>query len=197
MKNTIIKKISVMLLATLFIMTLTSCKGEESTKKEKLTPKEIFTEIMTLTEKQDYDSVAAYCRSFSPYSVQLYFDDTDTAYEAQWTERYSKTLYKLFDTYVTYKNVKEDFDEDERVGTVTATFTSIDLEAFNDSVEYKVNTELKNDFEAQMNYLDTVAETGQFMSDPFTIKLEFRYSNKEWRLVNKNFLILLTLGYYA
>ncbi len=195
MKTAIIKRISLFLALVMLLSCFTGCKEEQV--QEKLTPMDIFQNIMTLTEKQDYNSVAEYCRSFGAYSIQLYFEDTDTPYEEGWTERYSETLYKLFTSYVTFKNVKEDYDEEERVGTITATFTSIDLEALNESAEYKVNTQFKNDFFKQMDYLDSLAKSKEFMSEPFTLSLEFRYKNKEWQLVDKNFLLLLTLGYYA
>lgn len=186
---------AVLALAMLAAM-LTGCKKEEEVVVE-LTPAQIVQEVFRLTAEKDYDSVASYCRSFSPYSVELYFRDTDTQFEQGWTERYSKTLAKLFDSYVTYSpNMKETLDKEARTGTVTVEVTSIDLDKFNQATDSKINSELKNDFYGQMDYIDSVITDSSFKSEPFTLDIEFRYKNEKWVLAQKNFLLLLTLGYY-
>ena len=62
------------------ILTFAACsKGEKNDEETDLTPVQIINEIFTLTKAKDYDKVAGYCRSFSPYSVELYFTDTGTS----------------------------------------------------------------------------------------------------------------------
>lgn len=188
---------AVILPIVICITSFTSCKTEKDDEPDiKLSPKQIVERVFSLTEKKDYDEVAGYCRSFSPYSVELYFQDTGTKFEASWTERYSKTLYNMFTEYVTYTGLSENLDMESRTGTVSGTFTSIDLEKFNEKTDSKINSGLKNDFSAQMDYIDTVIGDSSLKSEPFKLDIEFRYTNGEWVISEKSFLILLTLGYY-
>ncbi len=196
---TIIKRIistvlSVALLLTVF--TFSGCNKEEEIV-EKLSPKEIFYKVMELTEDKEYTEVASYCRSFAPYSVERYFSETDTEFQMEWTERYSETLYKLFKEYVTFDSIEEQVDEENRIATVSGIFTSVNLEKLNQTIEYKVNSELKDDFTKQMDYIDSVIEQGNLKSVPFRFEIKFRYTNKNWNIDDENFLILLTMGYYA
>ena len=178
-------------------MLLISGCGKDSQADDKLGPLDIFYEVMELTDNKKYDDVASYCRSFSAYSVERYFSETDTKFELEWTERYSQTLYRLFKKYVTFERVEEVIDHDNRVATVSGIFTSVDLERLNQTIEYKVNSELKDDFYKQMDYIDSVIEQGELRSVPFRFEIKFRYTNKKWRIDDENFLILLTMGYYA
>ena len=102
----------------------------------------------------------------------------------------------LFKNYVTCDNLTEKTDKTARTGSVTGTFTSFDMEKFNEKTDSKINSELKNDFNAQMDYIDSLIGDGEFKSDKFEFTVDFRYINDEWVLADKNFLILLTLGYY-
>lgn len=194
----IIKKAAAAFLAvTLMITAFAGCKKEESSQEIKLSPSQVLTEIFRLTKEEEYNEVAGYCRSFSPYSVELYFRDTGTEFEAGWTERYSKTLAKMFSSYVTYDpNMTEKLDIEGRTGTVKVKFTSIDLDSFNKATDSKINSELKNDFYAQMDYIDSVIGEESFKSKQFTLDVEFKYNDEEWIIADKNFLLLLTLGYY-
>ena len=60
----------------------------------------------------------------------------------------------------------------------------------------KINSEFKNDYNAQMDYIDSVIGDKEFKSKEFEYTIEFKYVNEQWTLTDKNFLILLTLGYY-
>lgn len=195
-KKTAIRIISLVLTATL-ILALSGChRSENVTESKHLSPKETVEEIFSLAKAKDYDTLAGYCRSFSKRSMELYFTDTNTEYNDKWLPRYSETLALIFKNYVTYDNLVEKTDKESRTGSVTGTFTTLDMEKFNEKTDSKINSELKNDFNAQMDYIDTVIETGEFKSDKFEFTIEFRYTNDEWVLADKNFLILLTLGYY-
>lgn len=185
------------MLAAAVMLSLTACgKDDKAEDKTDLSPVQIINEIFTLTKAKDYDTVAGYCRSFSPYSVELYFTDTGTEFEASWTERYSSTLHKLFTTYVTCKDLSESTDKEARTATVTGTFTAFDMEKFNEKSDSKINSGLKNDFGAQMDYIDSLIESDEFRSGEFSLTVDFRYTNGSWVLSDKNFLLLLTLGYY-
>lgn len=151
---------------------------------------------MSLAKAGEYDDLASYCRSFSKRSMELYFSDTYTAYEDSWLSRYSETMASLFKNYVTCDNLTEKTDKTARTGSVTGTFTSFDMEKFNEKTDSKINSELKNDFNAQMDYIDSLIGDDEFKSDKFEFTVDFRYINDEWVLADKNFLILLTLGYY-
>lgn len=191
----ILRILSVVMCAVLLC---TACKKEEAKTEIKLNPAQILQEIFTLTAAKDYDSVASYCRSFSPYSMELYFKDTKTDFEKGWTERYSQTLAKLYDKYVTYDpNMQETLDMDARTGKVRVKFTSIDMNKFNKATDSKINGEYKNDFFKQMDYIDSMITDSGFKSEPYYVDVEFRYTNEEWVIVEKNFLVLLTLGYYC
>lgn len=180
-----------------FILTFVGCnRGETATETKHLTPKETIEEIMSLAKAGEYDDLASYCRSFSKRSMELYFSDTDTAYEDNWLSRYSETMASLFKSYVTCDNLTEKTDKTARTGSVTGTFTSFDMEKFNEKTDSKINSELKNDFNAQMDYIDSLIGDDEFRSDKFEFTVDFRYINDEWVLADKNFLILLTLGYY-
>lgn len=196
---TIIKRIIGVALSLSLVasMLLISGCGKDEQADDTLGPLDIFYEVMELTENKRYDDVASYCRSFSAYSVERYFSETDTKFQLEWTERYSETLYKLFRNYVTFERVEEVVDYDNRVATVSGIFTSVDLERLNQTIEYKVNSELKDDFFKQMDYIDSVIEQGELKSVPFRFELKFRYTNKNWRIDDENFLILLTMGHYA
>lgn len=186
-----------LVLISAVILTFAACsKGEKSDEKTELTPVQIINEIFSLTKAKDYDKVAGYCRSFSPYSVELYFTDTGTEFESSWTERYSSTLHKLFTNYVTCKDLSEKTDKESRTATVTGTFTAFDMEKFNEKSDSKINSGLKNDFNAQMDYIDSLIGSDEFRSDEFSLTIDFRYTNDSWVLADKNFLLLLTLGYY-
>lgn len=176
---------------------VSGCGKEEEVIETELTPKEIFYKVMDLVEDKEYDEVASYCRSFSPYSIERYFSETDTEFQMEWTERYSETLYKLFKEYVTFDNIVEQIDQENRTATVSGVFTSVNLEKLNQTIEYKVNSELKDDFTKQMDYIDSVIEQGNLKSVPFKFEIKFRYTNKSWNFDDENFLILLTMGYYA
>lgn len=183
-----------MLLAV--VLTATGCK-EETEIVADLGPKDIFYEVMELIEDKEYNEVASYCRSFSAYSVERYFSETDTDFQMEWTERYSETLYKLFTEYVSYDQIVEQVNYEDRTATVSGVFTSVDLEKLNQTIEYKVNSELKDDFTKQMDYIDSVIEQGNLKSVPFRFEIKFRYTDKTWKFDDENFLILLTLGYYS
>lgn len=189
---------AVSLVCTVVLMlTLAGChRGQTVTEVKHLSPKETIEEIMSLAKAGEYDDLAAYCRSFSKRSMELYFTDTDTAYDDKWLSRYSDTMAAIFENYVTYDNLTEKTDKDSRTGSVTGTFTSIDMEKFNEKTDSKINAELKNDFNAQMDYIDSLIGDSEFKSDKFELTIDFRYTNDEWVLADKNFLILLTLGYY-
>lgn len=196
---TIIKKISSLLLVislTLSIMMMAGCNKEEE-KEEKLGPKDIFYKVMNLIENEEYTEAANYCRTFSAYSVERYFSETDTEFQMEWTARYSRILLKLFKEYVTFDRIEEVMDEENRVATVSGIFTSVNLEKLNKTIEYKVNSELKDDFDKQMDYIESVIGNDDLKSVPFRFEIKFRYTNKQWRFDDENFLILLTLGYYA
>ena len=171
-------------------------RGDTTTETKHLSPKETIEEIMTLAKEGQYDDLAAYCRSFSKRSMELYFTDTETAYEDKWLSRYSDTVAAIFENYVTYDDLTEKTDKDARTGSVTGTFTSINMEKFNKKTDSKINSELKNDFNAQMDYIDSLIGDSEFKSDKFELTIDFRYTNDEWVLADKNFLVLLTLGYY-
>ena len=177
-------------------ITMGGCSKEEKAE-EALGPKEIFYKVMELAEDKNYDEVASYCRSFSAYSIERYFSETDTQFQMEWTERYSETLYKLFTEYVTFERIEEQVDYDNRTATVSGIFTSVNLEKLNETIEYKVNSELKEDFTKQMDYIDSVIEQGELKSVPFRFEIKFRYTNKMWKFDDENFLILLTMGHYA
>ena len=197
---TIIKRIISAVLSVMLIITTLSVSGcgkEEKIIETELTPKEIFYKVMDLVEDKEYDEVASYCRSFSPYSIERYFSETDTEFQMEWTERYSETLYKLFKEYVTFDNIVEQIDQEDRTAIVSGIFTSVNLEKLNQTIEYKVNSELKDDFTKQMDYIDSVIEQGNLKSVPFKFEIKFRYTNKSWSFDDENFLILLTMGYYA
>ena len=68
--------------STAVAMTACSDKGETSTVQ--LSPKETVEKIFTLAKIKDYDSLAEYCRSFSKMSMELYFTDTGTDYDAKY-----------------------------------------------------------------------------------------------------------------
>ncbi len=194
-----IKRLVCLILTIITALSLfTACdNGEESEIELQLTPAQVMTTMFELTKKQDYDSVASYCRSFSAYSIELYFKDTYTEFEPEWTERYSATLGKLFDEYVTYGSMKEDVNSEKRTATVTFSATSLDLDKFNKETDSEINAQYKNDFEKQMDYIDSVIGNPDFKSDPYTVRVDFRYVNGEWIISDKNFLLLLTLGYYS
>lgn len=176
----------------------TACNNNEDDEQQtELSPRQIVEQVFMLTKKKEYNEVAGYCRSFSPYSVELYFHDTGTSFETAWTERYSETLYNMFTEYVTYTELSEKLDIESRTGTVSGTFTAIDLEKFNEKTDSKINSEMKNDFDAQMDYIDSVIGDSSLKSKPFKLDIEFRYTNGEWVIAEKSFLILLTLGYYS
>ena len=186
-----------MVLAVTATLTFAACsKSEDIEGKTDFSPSQIINEIFSLTKAEEYDTVAGYCRSFSPYSVELYFTDTDTEFDAASTERYSATLHKLFTNYVTCKDLSEKTDMNSRTATVTGTFTAFDMEKFNEKTDSKINSGLKNDFNAQMDYIDSIIGDDEFRSDEFSLTVEFRYANESWVLSDKNFLLLLTLGYY-
>ena len=196
---TIIKKISSLLLVislTISIMMMAGCNKEEK-KEEKLGPKDIFYKVMDLIEDEEYNEAASYCRTFSAYSIERYFSETDTEFQMEWTARYSQILLKLFKEYVTFDRIEEVVDEENRVATVSGIFTSVNLEKLNKTIEYKVNSELKDDFDKQMDYIESVIGNDDLKSVPFRFEMKFRYTNKQWRFDDENFLILLTLGYYA
>ena len=151
-------------------------------------------------------------------SMELYFTDTGTDYDAKWLSRYSAALASIFDNYVTYNNLTEKADKETRTGSVTGTFTALDMEKFNEKTDSKINSEtqcgygvragslsfhlskinseFKNDYNAQMDYIDSVIGDKEFKSKEFEYTIEFKYVNEQWTLTDKNFLILLTLGYY-
>ena len=87
-------------------------------------------------------------------------------------------------------------DKETRTGIVTCTFTALDMEKFNEMTDSKINSEFKNDYNAQMDYIDSVIGDKEFKSKEFEYTIEFKYVNEQWTLTDKNFLILLTLGYY-
>lgn len=197
-KLTIIKKlISIILAASvlLSVMMLTGCDEDEV--EEKLGPKDIFYKVMDLIDDKEYNEAASYCRTFAPYSVERYFSETDTEFQMEWTQRYSDILYKLFKEYVTFDKITETVDEENRVATVSGVFTSVNLEKLNKTIEYKVNSELKDDFDKQMDYIESVIGQDDLKSVAFKFDIQFRYINKKWRFDDENFLILLTLGHYA
>lgn len=105
-------------------------------------------------------------------------------------------LASIFDNYVTYDNLTEKADKETRTGSVTGTFTALDMEKFNEKTDSKINSEFKNDYNAQMDYIDSVIGDKEFKSKEFEYTIEFKYVNEQWTLTDKNFLILLTLGYY-
>lgn len=180
----------------LMVGMLTSCKEEKTTEEVSLSPRQIVERIFLLAKAKEYDALAYYCRSFSPYSMQLYFDDTKTAYNAEWTDTYSDTMYKLFDSYVTYTKLEEELDYEDRSAVVKGTFTSLDMDKFNELTDSDINNGLKNDFDAQMEYINSVVGDMSLKSEPYEVEIEFRYTDEEWVLSDKSFLILLTLGYY-
>ena len=47
-----------------------------------------------------------------------------------------------------------------------------------------------------MDYIDSVIGDKEFKSKEFEYTIEFKYVNEQWTLTDKNFLMLLTLGYY-
>lgn len=198
-KLTIIKKITGILLCIslmLSVMMMSGCNKEEVVE-EKLSPKDIFYKVMDLIEDEEYTEAASYCRTFSAYSVERYFSETDTEFQMEWTQRYSEILHKLFKEYVTFDRIEESVDEQNRVATVSGIFTSVNLEKLNKTIEYKVNSELKDNFDGQMDYIESVIGQEDLKSVPFKFEIKFRYTNKSWRFDDENFLILLTLGYYA
>ena len=163
---------------------MTACSDKGETSAVQLSPKETVEKIFTLAKSKDYDSLAEYCRSFSKMSMELYFTDTGTDYDAKWLSRYSATLASIFDNYVTYNNLTEKADKETRTGSVTGTFTALDMEKFNEKTDSK------------MDYIDSVIGDKEFKSKEFEYTIEFKYVNEQWTLTDKNFLILLTLGYY-
>ena len=195
-KRTAVRVISIVCMGAMLIMIAGCHKNETKTEDKHLSPKETIEEIFTLTKEKDYDTLASYCRSFSKRSMELYFTDTGTEYDDKWLSRYSDTLAEIFKNYVTYDNLTEKTDKDARTGSVTGTFTCLDMEKFNEKTDSKISSEMKNDFNAQMDYIDSMIGDSEFRSDKFELTIEFRYTNDEWVLVDKNFLILLTLGYY-
>ncbi|MCH5324909.1 MAG: hypothetical protein J1E39_06795 [Eubacterium sp.] len=174
----------------------TACREEKKTDDVSLSPRQVIERIFTLAENKEYDSLAYYCRSFSPYSMQLYFEDTRTDFEMSWTESYSDIMYKLFDSYVTYTQLTEQLDYEGRTAIVKGTFTALDMDKFNEMTDSDINNGLKTDFEAQMEYIDSVVGDMSLKSEPFDLEIEFRYTDEEWVLSDKSFLVLLTLGYY-
>lgn len=197
-KLTIIKKVtSVFLAASLMLLALMMTGCDEEEVEEELGPKDIFYKVMELIDDKEYNDAASYCRTFSAYSVERYFSETDTEFQLEWTDRYSDILYKLFKEYVTFDKITETVDEENRIATVSGVFTSVNLEKLNKTIEYKVNSELKDNFNAQMDYIDSVIGQDDLKSVPFKFDITFRYINKKWRFDDENFLILLTLGYYA
>ena len=112
---------------------MTACSDKGETSAVQLSPKETVEKIFTLAKSKDYDSLAEYCRSFSKMSMELYFTDTGTDYDAKWLSRYSATLASIFDNYVTYDNLTEKADKETRTGSVTGTFTALDMEKFNEA----------------------------------------------------------------
>ncbi len=178
------------------ISSLSACKKEKETEDVSLSPRQIVEKIFTLAKDKEYDELAYYCRSFSPYSMQLYFDDTGTDYDMEWTQSYSDIMYKLFDSYVTYTQLNETLDYEGRTAVVTGTFTSMDMEKFNEMTDSDINNGLKTDFDAQMKYIDSVVGDMSLKSKPFELAIDFRYTDEEWVLSDKSFLVLLTLGYY-
>lgn len=195
-KRTAIRVISIVCMAAMLTVIAGCHKTETKTEVKHLSPKETIEEIFTLAKEKDYDTLASYCRSFSKRSMELYFTDTGTEYDDKWLSRYSDTLAAIFKNYVTYDNLTEKTDKESRTGSVTGTFTSLDMEKFNEKTDSKINSEMKNDFNAQMDYIDSIIGDSEFKSDKFELTIEFRYTNDEWVLADKNFLILLTLGYY-
>ena len=67
------------------------------------------------------------------------------------------------------------------------------MEKFNEKTDSKINSEFKNDYNAQMDYIDSVIGDKEFKSKEFEYTIDV---NEQWTLTDKNFLILLTLGYY-
>ncbi len=195
----IFKKAVCLLTACGVIMSMLCACGKEEDDSDDVTlsPRQIVEKIFSLAEEKEYDSLAYYCRSFSPYSMQLYFDDTGTDYDVNWTEEYSEIMYKLFDSYVTYTQLSEQLDYEDRSAVVTGTFTSIDMDKFNEMTDSDINNGMKNDFDKQMEYIGDVVGDMSLKSEPFELKIEFRYTDEEWVLSEKSFLVLLTLGYYA
>lgn len=175
---------------------MTACSDKGETSAVQLSPKETVEKIFTLAKSKDYDSLAEYCRTFSKMSMELYFTDTGTDYDAKWLSRYSAALASIFDNYVTYNNLTEKADKETRTGSVAGTFTALDMEKFNEKTDSKINSEFKNDYNAQMDYIDSVIGDKEFKSKEFEYTIEFKYVNEQWTLTDKNFLILLTLGYY-
>lgn len=84
---------------------MTACSDKGETSAVQLSPKETVEKIFTLAKSKDYDSLAEYCRTFSKMSMELYFTDTGTDYDAKWLSRYSAALASIFDNYVTYDNL--------------------------------------------------------------------------------------------
>lgn len=192
------KRIIAALLTAVTLLSGCSSKEEQPDgNEETLSPKEVIETVFELTEKKDYDAVAGYCRSFSSYSVELYFTDADMEFEQAWTERYSQVLYKLFTSYVSYDNLTETMNMDTRTGSVKGKFTSFDLEKFGEKTDSDINAGLKHDFEAQMDYIEPLIGDDKFKSEPFELEIEFRYTDGEWVISDKSFLMLLTLGYYS
>ncbi len=195
MKKTALRAVAVICTVAVAIA-MTACGSKEETSVEHLSPKQTVERIFTLAKNKDYDTLAEYCRSFSKMSMELYFTDTNTDYDAKWLPRYSDTLASIFENYVTYDNLTEEADTVGRTGSVTGTFTALDMEKFNEKTDSKINAEFKNDFNAQMDYIDSIIGDKEFKSKEFEYTIEFKYINDQWTLTDKNFLILLTLGYY-
>ena len=150
---------------------MTACSDKGETSAVQLSPKETVEKIFTLAKSKDYDSLAEYCRTFSKMSMELYFTDTGTDYDAKWLSRYSATLASIFDNYVTYDNLTEKADKETRTGSVTGTFTALDMEKFNEKTDSKINSEFKNDYNAQMDYIDSVIGDKEFKSKEFELSL--------------------------
>lgn len=195
MKKTALRAVAVICTVAVAIA-MTACGSKEETSVEHLSPKQTVERIFALAKNKDYDTLAEYCRSFSKMSMELYFTDTNTDYDAKWLPRYSDTLASIFENYVTYDNLTEEADTVGRTGSVTGTFTALDMEKFNEKTDSKINAEFKNDFNAQMDYIDSIIGDKEFKSKEFEYTIEFKYINDQWTLTDKNFLILLTLGYY-
>lgn len=179
-------------------ISLTACGNKEvtSTSERKLSPKEIVEEIMYDAKNKDYDSVTDYARGFGETSLKKYFANSGEEYTSEQLSRYTTLLEKMFQ-FVTYENLKEDIDEASRIAKVTGTFTSIDLGEFTDITDKGITDAMKNDYNLQMDYLETVVSDSSLKSAPFTATFEFRYTDGEWGLADINQLLLLTLGEYS
>ena len=117
---------------------MTACSDKGETSAVQLSPKETVEKIFTLAKSKEY------CRTFSKMSMELYFTDTGTDYDAKWLSRYSAALASIFDNYVTYNNLTEKADKETRTGSVTGTFTALDMEKFNEKTDSKINSEYQS-----------------------------------------------------